>query len=229
VKLDALLRHVGWHWACFLLCSLDPNNVGDRILAGFISSLFLAPVQNVFPFLFKSINTFRSYTLTRMEQLKKQALKKRKSAQRQAAKAAKEAARLAAGGAPAKTSLWTRIRKSACKAETRLHFPLLLPPPPCAGIDARQHGVLVHSWCGAVRSGIERKVEQSCCILRAACLLSARSYGSVARQPRLPGSGTAGNCVYYLEASLQGLAGRPSGRPFGGKQGAGAREQMRSH
>ena len=56
----------------------DPNNVADRILAGFISSLFLAPVQKVFPKLFRLINTFRSYTLIRIEQLRKEAKERNK-------------------------------------------------------------------------------------------------------------------------------------------------------
>jgi hypothetical protein len=88
-----------YFWFSYLFCSPDPNNVGDRILAGFISSLFLAPVQKLFPFLFKAINTFRSYTLTRMEQLKKQALKKRKAQH-------KEASRIALGRS---ASFWSRL------------------------------------------------------------------------------------------------------------------------
>jgi hypothetical protein len=103
----------------------DPNNVADRLLAGFISSLFLAPVQKMFPFLFRQVNTFRSYTLTRIEQLRQEARTRRKmelkAAKRQAKTAekhAKRAARLSqlANGQEVEPelekskSLWQQIR-----------------------------------------------------------------------------------------------------------------------
>ncbi len=99
--------------------------MADRLLAGFISSLFLAPVQKVFPFLFRQVNTFRSFTLSRIEQLKKDARARKKleskAAKRQAKTAEKHALRAArlsqlANGEPVDPepdkSLWHRIRTS---------------------------------------------------------------------------------------------------------------------
>ena len=59
-------------------CCSDPANVADRVITGFLSSLFLVPVQKLFPFMFRQINTFRSYTLVRVEKLKKEYHQKRK-------------------------------------------------------------------------------------------------------------------------------------------------------
>ncbi len=56
----------------------DPENVANQIIVGFVASLFLFPVQKLFPFLFMKINTFRSFTLIRMEKLKDEALKRKK-------------------------------------------------------------------------------------------------------------------------------------------------------
>ena len=63
------------HFSC--VCAPDPTNVANRVIVGFISSLLLFPVKKLFPFMFRKINTFRSFTLVRMEQLKKEALKRK--------------------------------------------------------------------------------------------------------------------------------------------------------
>jgi hypothetical protein len=81
--------------------SADPNNVADRLLAGFISSLFLAPVQKVFPRLFRHINTFRSFTLTRIETMRKAARARKKELNRSASGRRLHAVR---------PSLWKQIR-----------------------------------------------------------------------------------------------------------------------
>jgi hypothetical protein len=61
----------------------DPNNVGDRMVAGLISTIILTPVQLVFPYLFKSINKFRSLTIIRIERLQK--LERKKARRRKCA------------------------------------------------------------------------------------------------------------------------------------------------
>ena len=56
----------------------DPDNVGDRVVAGLISALIITPVNMFFPFMFKRVNTFRSSTVSRIEALRKLQLAKRR-------------------------------------------------------------------------------------------------------------------------------------------------------
>jgi hypothetical protein len=111
--------------------SADPNNVADRLLAGFMSSLFLAPVQKVFPRLFRHINTFRSFTLTRIETMRK------------AAQARKKELKCSASGPglhAVRPSLWKQIRTySGRKAQIKVAL--------CSGLLPRlisTHGLVFH-------------------------------------------------------------------------------------
>ncbi len=54
-----------------LLMSTDPENVGDRVVTGMISTLVITPIQVLFPFMFRHINMFRSYTVVRVRRLQR--------------------------------------------------------------------------------------------------------------------------------------------------------------